>query len=291
MLQKIKDNKLPIIVVTLIVAAVAVAVYYVNFVYIPAQKAARMDTIAAERAAEDAAQKAAEAATLKSETDEGYDYSIIIQNALAQEAERAEDSSFAPGSNVTVTTDPETGDVYIDREWGDASGLNVTTPPTEETTDNTAAGNMASGTLADIAGEDGTYHGEPDSESTPAINSDTNTPSTGDDTSTSSNDSSQSGSTTETPSGSDSSSNSDIPSTSDTLSGSDNSSSSGSNGNGVYYDQFPENPKDGDICYIDGVEYEYVDYWGWLEYKGPSVSIPIEGDGEIGDPCPNASWG
>lgn len=291
MLQKIKDNKLSIIIVTLIVAAVAVAVYYVNFVYIPAQKAARMDAIAAERAAEDAAQKAAEAATLKSETDEGYDYSIIIQNALAQEAERAEDNSFAPDSSVTVTTNPETGDVYIDREWGDTSGLNVTTPPTEETTNNTVAGNMASGTMADIAGEDGTYHGEPGSESAPTTNSDANTPSTGDDTSTSSNDSSQSGSTTETPSGSDSSSASDTPSSSNNSSNSNTSSNSGSSGSGVYYDQFPGNPKDGDICYIDGVEYMYINYIGWLPRGSGSSSIPFEGNGFIGVPCPNASFG
>ena len=51
---------------------------------------------------------------------------------------------------------------------------------------------------------------------------------------------------------------------------------------------------DGDICYIDGVKYEWdgflSEYFGWIPHGNGNTSTQIEME-TSGITCPNASWG
>ena len=49
-------------------------------------------------------------------------------------------------------------------------------------------------------------------------------------------------------------------------------------------------PESGDTRVVDGQTQIYIPYFGWVA-TSPGESIPIEGDGEIGEVCPNANFG
>lgn len=266
-----KRNLPAVITVAVLAALVGGAAYYVNSVYLPAKQREAANALR----------------TDVTEAVEGSDYDYTIRGG---DSASVSTDKIAEDSSVTITTDEETGDVWITRDWLNDGGSRVSSEPPADEEVGRAEANIGSGG-ANIVGEDGVYHGEqpttpppampaPSTEQTsasgtqptqqePAAERTPNTPGT-----------SKERKPVETTKPADTQPAATQPSEQAKPSASD----SGGSGSST--------PKQGEMRTVDGKTEMWVNGFGWIPSGSGSYSEPSAGtsNGDWGDVVPNAEF-